>query len=202
MIGTCVLLRFLMAPFHTLYYFIYPPSRVATVVAGLWHDSPLRQLARSKPMPAERLHMTLQQLGSFSGPIPPEVLDLALTVGRRMMEEPFDLSLDLLRSRSAKDVRGTVELTGQGPAVAKLRRFHRRLAIELEDAGFPVARIRKSLVPHVTLDYEHTPVPLQAIAPIAWRVSEFFLVDSLRGQGRHEVLASWPLIERQATFGW
>jgi 2'-5' RNA ligase len=36
-------------------------------------------------------------------------------------------------------------------------------------------------------------VARRAIEPITWTVNEFVLVRSLVGQGRHEVLARWPL---------
>jgi 2'-5' RNA ligase len=47
--------------------------------------------------------------------------------------------------------------------------------------------------PHLTLLYDDTHVARRAIEPITWTVNEFVLVRSLVGQGRHEVLARWPL---------
>ncbi len=53
----------------------------------------------------------------------------------------------------------------------------------------------------MTLDYAHPRVNPQSLdTPIAWQVTHLYLVDSLYGQGRHEVLGCWPLRQRQQTF--
>jgi 2'-5' RNA ligase len=57
---------------------------------------------------------------------------------------------------------------------------------------------------HVTLDYgKHEYITPRAVGPIACTVTEFCLVDSHYGHGRHEVLQRWPLRGRQGRFdGW
>lgn len=193
-----------MVQYHDVYYFLYPPPPVAAVAARLVGAPYLGGLAgRGAPMPEERLHITLQPLGRFADRIPRAVLDLALAVGETVDEPPFDLTLDLLQSRGGAGFGGTLELAGRGPAVRELRRFQRGLGNTMRHMGFPADQIRAGFSPHMTLDYAHRHVARQAIVPIAWAVTQFFLVDSLYGQGRHEVLARWPLQVRQQEFsGW
>jgi RNA 2',3'-cyclic 3'-phosphodiesterase len=59
------------------------------------------------------------------------------------------------------------------------------------------SQIRSSFLPHVTLRYQHPPVSVRRVQPLAWEVVEFCLVVSHHGKGRHEVLARWPLHDRQ-----
>jgi RNA 2',3'-cyclic 3'-phosphodiesterase len=57
--------------------------------------------------------------------------------------------------------------------------------------------VAPAFTPHVTLAYDPQEVPLQAIEPIRWVVSEFVLVHSLIRQTRHIVLGRWPLKPRE-----
>jgi 2'-5' RNA ligase len=151
-------------------------------------------------MPQDQLHITLHCLGHFEGSIPKDVLDLALAVGDAMDEEPFDVAFDVLRCRGGAGIDGTLELGGKGPAVRGLRRFQHGLGSTMRRMGFSEDRIRTRFVPHITLDYAHERVDPRTVTPIAWRVTQFCVVDSHYGQGRHEVLARWPLRARQQEF--
>ena len=192
---------------HDLYFFLYPPAWVAEAAAGRWQQmlADLGPAVLSQPMATQRLHLTLQHLGQFDGGVPRAVLDLALAAGERLMHEPFDVCLHVLQSRGTHRAggTGTVELAGHGAGVQMLRSFQRSLSGAMRQAGFAEAQIRSRFSPHVTLHYGLGGVRRQAVAPLAWTVSDFALVDSLYGQSRHEVLARWPLIARQQSFtGW
>ena len=76
------------------------------------------------------------------------------------------------------------------------------LSQAMRRVGFYESQIRRSFSPHVTLDYRHAPFASRTIAPLAWRVSEFMLVDSLYRRSQHEVLGCWPLVSRQQTLDW
>lgn len=154
-------------------------------------------------MPPERMHVTLQPLGAFKGRSPPrDVMDRATAVGDALDDEPFDVLFDLVQCRASAAAPGTLELRGRGPALRRLRRFQRGLVEGLRCSGFAEDRLRIHFTPHMTLDYAHPQVATRLLeTPIAWRVMELCLVDSLFGQGRHEVLRRWPLIQRQEAFG-
>lgn len=188
-----------MVCYHDLYYFLYPPHSVAALAVDC-RQRLRRQDGAGKPMPPERLHVTLHPLGRFVNRIQEEPLKLALAVGSAMDEASFDIAFDQVRSHAGGGDIGGMELVGRGPVMREVRRFQRRLGEEMLRLGFPADRVRTRFFPHMTLDYAPGPVEGQTITPIAWRVTQLYLVDSLYGQSRHEVLACWSLTQRQRTF--
>jgi len=180
-----------------LYIMVYPPALIAQGAARLLDAINGLHTGVSKPMPPDRMHLTLQALGRYAQRVPASVLQMARTAGGMLDQVPFRVSLDLLQSRSPESDRGTVELAGRGDGVQPLRQFHRHLLVALRQAGFPEDWIRKSFYPHVTLDYKHVPVASRVVTPFTWHVTEFCLVVSHYGEGRHEILARWPLKDRQ-----
>jgi 2'-5' RNA ligase len=47
----------------------------------------------------------------------------------------------------------------------------------------------------VSLLWDKVEVPPEAFEPIGWTAREFVLLDSVLGEGRHEMLGRWPLGE-------
>ena len=66
--------------------------------------------------------------------------------------------------------------------------------------GFAETQIRSHSHPHMTLHYKHERIDRMVVAPVAWTVTQFALVDSLHGLGMHDVLARWTLKARQQVF--
>lgn len=189
-----------MGRYHDAYYLIYPPPAVAARAAQ-WNRRLQATGGIGAPMPPERLHITLHALGRFEHGIPHDLLHRARAVGQTLSDEPFDVALDVLQPHHGKDGSGSMALVGRGPAVLALRRFQRNLGDAMRRMGFSTDQIRVHFSPHMTLDYAHPRLSAtKTIAPIAWQVTQLFLVDSLYGQGRHEVLARWPLSRRQQVF--
>lgn len=62
----------------------------------------------------------------------------------------------------------------------------------------------KATRPHVTLSYRwEGPAFEEPVEPIAWRIEQILLVESLTGQQRHEVHGRFPLLPRQGVlFPW
>ena len=185
---------------HDLYAMLLPPRAVAEEIGRLQRALNRAYRGPSSPMAMERLHSTLVPLGSYEHRIPPEVLALALRAGSSLDTAPFRVCFDTLQSRGPRSAIGTVELAGHGAGVRPLYRLRRELVTALRAVGWPEAWIRPSFYPHITVDYQHAPVGARRIHPLAWDVTEVRLVDSLYGQGRHEVLASWPLRDRQPSL--
>lgn len=161
---------------------------------GLWPDEPVRdELADHLgrwiwPRPArlvkrERLHLTLCFLGETPAVRLPEIIE-RLPVAF----EPFELRL------------GRPELWSGGLAVLRpltvppsLAALHERLqrALRWHAAAGPA---RRAFCPHVTLAREvHAALPPARMAPIAWPVAGYTLVESdLRPPGRYRVLYEYP----------
>jgi RNA 2',3'-cyclic 3'-phosphodiesterase len=183
-----------------LYFMLYPPAPIAQEAFRLLDTIDGSRRGVSAPMPPDRMHITLQALGRYVHRVPVLVLQMARTAGGMLDPVPFQVSLDLVQSRGPERALGTVELAGRGPGAQPLRQFRRHLLEALQHAGFPQDMMRRGFSPHITLDYKHVPVARSAVAPLAWRVTEFCLVASHFGAGRHELLARWPLRDRQTPL--
>lgn len=153
-------------------------------------------------MRKEGLHLTVEKLGRFLDHIPARQLDLAMAAGRTLVAEPFDIHLDTVQSITGSDGQSMAQLTGRAAGLRGIRDFEHCLAQAMRQVGFHERQIRRSFNPHVTLDYRHALLARRTIEPIAWRVSEFMLVDSLYGRGEHVVLGRWPLVSRQQALDW
>lgn len=189
-----------MGPRHDLYWMLHLPQSVAEAILLLQRQLNTSYLGPSKPMAADRLHATLVPLGSYEHRVPPEVLRQVRSAGALLEHAPFRVCFDVLQSRGPQHDIGTVELAGHGHGVQPLFRLRRQLVEALLKVGWPNGRIRPGFYPHITVDYHHEPVNARRIEPLAWNVTELLLVDSHYGQGRHEVLATWPLHDRQPSL--
>lgn len=183
-----------------LYYMVYPPAPIARAAEQLLMGVGGSCPAATAPMPPQRMHLTLQGFGRFEQRIPEHVLQQVLLWGAAVNAEPFGLLLDLLQSRSGGSAPTTVELAGRGPGVKPLRQFRRCMVETLLRGGFPEAGIQQTFVPHITLDYRREPISRRVVVPLAWQVDEFCLVASHYGDAHHEVLARWPLQQRQLSL--
>ena len=189
-----------MGAVRNLYLMLYVPAGIAQEAAWLWDAIGGSHRGVSAAMPPDRMHITLQALGQYEQHVPVWMLQMVNRAVAMLDQPPFQTSLDLLQSRSPEGLLGTVELAGRGHGVQPLRQFHRHLLVALRQAGFPENIIRKNFHPHVTLDYKHVPVARRVVTPFAWHVTEFCLVVSHYGEGRHEILARWPLKDRQISL--
>lgn len=192
-----------MSQLHNLYYFLSPtPLAAETAKRLLQRLQGPRWTGRGEPMSLDRLHITLHYLGRFLNSIPREVIDLALAAGSAMDYEPFGVRLNVLQSRGGfeEGTFGTVELAPQAGAARELRGFQHALGNTMRRVGFAETQIRSRFNPHMTLHYKHERIDRMVVAPVAWTVVQFALVDSLYGLSRHDVLARWTLKARQQVF--
>lgn len=153
-------------------------------------------------MPAARLHITLEKLGQFWGAIPLGTVDKALAAANYVAFEPFDVAFDRVEYSGGAGGCGMARLTGRSWGLRGIRGLEQTLAHAMLQVGFPENQIRKSFQPHITLNYRHEPFHRRAVAPLAWRVNQFMLVDSWYGLGHHDVLGCWPLSSRQLPLPW
>lgn len=182
-----------------VYLMHYPPSVITQALSQLL---PAQHGVRTWPMPPERMHMTVQKLGCYlpEAGVPAWLLALTDRLDGQSFGPSFDVSLDVLQSRDPQASTTTVELTGRGAGVAGVRRLCRQLAEAMVRIGFPAELIRRRTLPHVTLDYCHTPMPARRIAPLTWRFEDICLVVSRNGEGAHRVLKRWQLVDPQQSL--
>lgn len=102
---------------------------------------------------------------------------------------PFHVQFDRLHSNA---------LIGKG--MTAYRRWQRALSALLKSKGLPILPYR--FRPHVSLVYGDPVDRTIPIDPVGWLVEELLLIRSIHGKGQHVVMARWPLISRQFSFGF
>lgn len=178
---------------------LLPPSqpREARVFVALWPHDPVRAaiaaymarwpgLDRTRPVPLEKLHMTLH----FLGAVPRADID-GLRAGLSVGVEPFDMRLD-----TAQVWRGGVAVLTPSSVPFALHALHGRLRSVL--SRMKQATARETFLPHVTVARQawRTLPPPEAPA-IPWRVQGYALIESLPGAA-YLVLQSYCQDRRRA----
>ena len=137
-----------------------------------------------RPMPADKIHLTLAFLGEVPGARIPEAEAAAGASGG----PPFTLVLDRLGTFR----RAGVAWAGASQPDPELLRLQGTLAAHLGARGFALEP--RPFAPHVTLvrKVEKTlrDPPFEAVG---WRVTDFALVRSDITSGKYETLRRWAL---------
>lgn len=173
---------------HKLFFALYPEpaaveqaSRIAARIRwrnGLW----------GKPTPQARLHITLNGLGVHGAP-PDEMIVRASKAVSRIHVRPFLIALNQVVSWNGSP-RPLVLLGDEG--VFGVYALHAAIHQALAEAGLR-RPWEPSFTPHLTLLRDFHETPSEFVSPVTWIVRDFRLVDSLHGEGRHDVLGAWPL---------
>ena len=163
-----------------LFFAIWPGVAASK---GLAHVAEaLGAIAGGKPVPAEKIHVTLAFLGSIDA----QLAGTAAAVAARVNASEVHMAMDEVGSFR----RARVGWAGPSQANANLIALQDRLARDLKAAGF--ALDERAFTPHATLVRKiDKSVPRAPMPPVQWRSRAFTLVES-RG-GRYEVLESWGL---------
>ncbi|MBN3846430.1 phosphoesterase [Paraburkholderia sp. Ac-20342] len=180
-------------PTDGLFFAVFPDTHTAAGIAKFARQLCDEARARSKPLAAGRLHVTLRHLGNFAGGLPPEYVDVAKRAAGAVSMAPFAAEFDALESFAKKPRPGPAVLVGED-GVQGLHRLHEVLGGALRTAGFgPSFGSDTHFEPHVTLAYGIPWAERRPVEPAGWNVREFALIHSLLGRTRHIVLARWPL---------
>ena len=173
----------------SLFFALYPDEPAATRIAELSTRLRAEHKLKARPIPAERLHITLHYLGAFAG-VPADIVAQARNAASQMTFPPVEIVLDRIESFSGRRAKRPLVLSGD--VTESLDALEQTLGAALDEAGIPVKR-HPEFKPHVTLLYDEQRLRSQPVAPIKWFAREFALVRSLLGQSQYEVLARWPL---------
>ena len=160
------------------FFALWPDLPAGIALADLARD--LAQASGGKPVPRDKIHLTL----AFLGAIEPEAVERAREVAAAIRAPAFDLRLDRAGSfRGAK-----VGWAGCDSPPLALLMLAEDLAAALEGAGFVVDE--RPFAPHVTLARRiRTAIARESIPAIGWRAETFSLVRS--EAGRYETIGSW-----------
>lgn len=177
-------------PTDNLFLAFVPPAAKTSLIGELTRQFRRDHGLRGKPLAPCCLHVSLHGLGAYNG-LPPGLVDVVSAAVSVVSMPPFDVSFD--RALSFYNRRGTrpFVLRAGGDIVA-LNAFHRALGDAMTKAGLG-CRVSRHFTPHMTLLYDRQLVDEHQIETVSWTVTEFALVHSFVGQGRHDHLAHWPL---------
>ena len=168
----------------------FPDAPTAAEISRRTHRFRYRCKLSGRPLLADRFHITLCDLGEYSelpDALVAQVGRAATTVASPPVAMTFDRLLSFKRNANAQPL----VLSG-GDGLAELHRFRQKLALALAGVGLKEF-VRSSFTPHMTLLYDPRTIEPREIDPVRWTMTEFVLVDSLRGETRHIQLARWPL---------
>jgi len=171
-----------------LFFALWPDAEAARTLGTL--ALALADVAGGKPVPREKIHLTL----AFLGEVADDRVAEATAAGAETRTKSFRLPLDEVGSFRRAGV-GWIGCRSTPPRLAALQST---LALALAARGFPPDE--RPFAPHVTLVRGIVkPVPRAPATLIAWRVSELTLVRSETGSGRYVVMERWTLAGPEKT---
>lgn len=172
-----------------LFFALLPPPAVHARIAEAAALLATRFAPGGRAIAPEQWHLTLRFLGDF--PAGSDATERARWAGAQVRAAPCALVLD--QAASFPGLRPPWVLRG-ADARLSLEGLHGGLCAALAAAGFPAGEPEHAFAPHVTL-FRHAAqaLPPMPIAPIAWAVRDFVLLESLPAEHRYVELARWPL---------
>ena len=165
-----------------LFFALWPDAAAAEALARLAIE--VAQRAQGKPVPREKIHLTL----SFLGEVPEARMQEARSAAAGSLTAPFDMAFDTIGSfRKAR-----VAWTGCADPAPGLVGLQSRLEERLHDRGFALED--RPYVPHITLARKAgRPLPRSSASAIGWNARELALVRSETGTGRYTTIETWEL---------
>ena len=169
-----------------LFFAMWPDDSVRARLGEI--GTALASRSRGKPVPAEKLHVTLAFLG--------EVSDARLNDARQaaaaVRAPAFELAIDEMGSFRPAGV----AWAGCSQVPPALEALQSSLALELRERAFSLED--RPFVAHITLARRISrPIAREAMAAIAWSVRDFALVRSETGRGTYAVVERWNLEGRR-----
>ena len=176
-------------PTDGLFLALVPPAATADRIGELIQQLRYCHGLRSEPLSPCRLHVTLHYLGAYNG-LPQSLVDVVCAAAPTVSMPPFEISFDRALSFTNKRKTRPFVLRAGRDMVA-LTMFHRALGEAMTRAG--LGWVTPHCTPHMTLLYDRRLVDEHQIEALGWTVTDFVLVHSLVGRGKHIHLARWPL---------
>jgi 2'-5' RNA ligase len=175
---------------HNLFFALWPSDAVRAEITAAARQLRAESAPQGRWINPLRYHLTLHYLGNHAA-IPPTLLALALAAGDAVHTAPFELVLDRAGSFRNRDIPWWL---GCDEAPAGLQALWNAIAESFKTVGSD-ALDRSRLTPHVTILRDaRTPLAPTPIAPIAWPVDGFVLIDSVLGaEAKYTELRRWAL---------
>lgn len=180
------------APARTdnLFLAIVPPDGVIPVIEELTRQSRRDYELRGRALAPSCFHVSLHSIDIHNG-FSSGLIDVVNTAARTVSSRRFKISFHRALSFRHRGTKRPFVLRA-GSDTTALVAFHRALGEAVTRAGLG-RWVTWRFTPHMTLLYDQRLVAEHAIEAIGWTVTDFVLVHSLVGQGKHVHLARWPL---------
>jgi 2'-5' RNA ligase len=177
-------------PTDRLFIGIFPPAPVCTLISRTADELRARHALSGKPLPPERFHVTLFDLGDYVG-LPEGLARSAVEAAATVSARPFEVQFDFVESFATRQPKLPLVLRSS-TAIERLMDFQQQFGHALKRTGLG-RFVGPQFTPHVTLLYDPQSVAREPVEPVGWTVNEFVLVHSLLGQTRHLKIGRWPL---------
>lgn len=175
---------------HNVFFAVRPNDAAASGIAGISQELATSRGMIAHILPPERLHVTLSAVGEFADSLPSKVIEAAELGADSVLMAPFTVVFDRVVTFGGGRGRRPLVLVG-GDGATGLLRLHDALSLALMKVGVRTVG-GGAFTPHMTLMYTDATCDMP-IAPIAWTVDAFALIDSLIGQTTHRVMRQWSL---------
>ena len=183
-------------PFHgvglgvndKVFFGIQPPANTATSIARLTRDVREKHGLVGKPVLPRCLHISLLFVGYF-GRLSQDMLSAFGEAAATIRMPPFRIALDRVLSFRHPQQRPLV-LSGDEGVTGLVWLRDKLVAATTHIRGTVGAR---NFTPHLTLLRDGQEVREEPVAAISWTATEFILIRSVYGEGRHIPLARWTL---------
>jgi 2'-5' RNA ligase len=165
-----------------LFFALWPDEEAARSLAAL--SQSLAAEILGKPVPRDKIHLTL----AFLGEVAPARAEEAIAAAESARSKAFEMVLDQVGSfRAAR-----IAWAGCAHAAPGLKKLQSRLAAALRSRDF--ALDERPFAAHLTLARKISRAPGRAaMPPIVWQAREYTLVRSEAGTGRYTVIKAWSL---------
>jgi 2'-5' RNA ligase len=177
-------------PRHYLFFAIRPDTETAESICRLAAEFRRRHGLTGQPVAPDRLHISLNFIANLARP-DRQVIDRAVAAAAIVVMPAFVIALDRAGSWGRGAGAKAFVMSGDDGLIGA-RLLHTKIHESLAPTGL-VPRREPNVEPHMTLLRDRGEAPPEFVDPMSWRVEEFVLLDSVRGEGRHEVLGRWHL---------
>lgn len=174
---------------HNLFFALQPGDEVRARIDAAAHRLKEEHPSSGRWIKPHRYHLTLRYLGAHAR-LPDELIAAALSSGDRLRVPAFEFALETAGSFANRTIPWWIGCRDMPPGLGAL---WDAISTGLDKHGLRAAGEER--IPHVTVlrDADRL-LPSMPVAPIAWPVEEFALVDSLLGpEPMHKVLHRWCL---------
>jgi len=173
---------------YRLLFFLRPPIEIAEEIVAHWAREWREFGLYGDVVPAHKLHLTVAHIADFAVFPAKEILK-ALQAGERfaLSASPIEVMLERIFAMGIDENRPTA--LGGWRGVVGVNAVKRGLRPILRNVGLESRELKSAT--HMTLQYQNRLTIDHRIDPIKWRSCDLFLVNSLVGLGKHEVLGQW-----------